>query len=174
MILPASGNKEVNQINPIQNKDNNSIDYAKKIVLANKGESGYSPIFDLDENGIITLDEFNRYCEENGVSSEDKLQLMMTMQCAKNTQAMTEEKEENNSQIYARKGDEKYVEEMDENRDSVVTHYEYMKYCQDYANSNEDTKEKTKDVKPEYKQALESYLNNDSEIEAEIKVEIQV
>ena len=172
MILPTSGNKEVNQINPIQNQDNNSSDYAKKIVLANKGEAGYSPIFDLDENGIITLDEFNRYCEENGVSNEDKLQLMMTMQNSKNMQAMTKKKEEN-SQIYARKGDEKYVEEMDENRDSVITHYEYMKYCQEYANSKEDTKEKTKDVKPEYKQALESYLNKDGEVEAEIKVETQ-
>ncbi len=173
MILPASGNKEVNQINPIQNQNNNSSDYAKKIVLANKGESGYSPIFDLDSNGIITLDEFNRYCEENGVSDEDKLKLMMTMQCAKNTQVMTGKKEEDNPQIYARKGDEKYVEEMDENRDSVVTHYEYIKYCQDYANSKEEIKEKTKDAKPEYKQALESYLNNDSEVEAEIKVETQ-
>ena len=81
MISGASGNKEANQLNPIQN--NSSQNYAKKIVLASKGESGYSPIFDVDNNGIITLDEFNKYCEENGVKEEDKLKLMMSMQSSK-------------------------------------------------------------------------------------------
>ncbi|MBR3605333.1 MAG: hypothetical protein IKL52_04825 [Candidatus Gastranaerophilales bacterium] len=167
MISGASGNKEANQLNPIQN--NSSQNYAKKIVLASKGESGYSPIFDVDNNGIITLDEFNKYCEENGVKEEDKLKLMMSMQSSKIKESFTE-KEEDDSRIYARKGDKKYVEEMDEDKNSIVTYDEYIKYCQKYANSNEkeeQQKESPKDLN--IKNALKAYTDNKIE---QVQIEI--
>ncbi|MBQ7287079.1 MAG: hypothetical protein IJW73_04885 [Candidatus Gastranaerophilales bacterium] len=147
MILHTSRNEEVNQLNCFEN--NNSQSYAKKIVLASKGETGYSPNFDVDENGIITLDEFNKYCEENNVNEKDKLKLMLSMQNSKVKDKIFKEDDKKDSRIYARKGDEKYVEEMDENKDSIVTYNEYIKYCQEYANSKDkkdDTKLKDTDL----------------------------
>ena len=139
MISSASWNKEANQANSLQDGAQN---YAKKIVLANKGETGYMSAFDLDQNGIITLDEFNKYCEENGVGEEDKLKLMLNMQSAKIKQKLAKQEEEkDDKRIYAKKGEEKYVEEMDENKDSIVTYDEYIKYCEEYANSKAEKKD---------------------------------
>lgn len=168
MISSTSGNKEANQLNAIQN--NNSQNYAKKIVLASKGESGYSPIFDVDNNGIITLDEFNKYCEENGIGEEDKLKLMMCMQTSKSREAFLKKEKEDDGRIYSRKGDEKYVEEMDEDKNSIVTYEEYIKYCQEYANSGEkeeQQKEAPKDLN--IKNALKAYA--DDKIE-QVQIEI--
>lgn len=160
MIYSASGNKEANQIAPVQNS--NSQNYAKKIVLASKGESGYSPIFDMDENGIITLDEFNKYCEENGISEDDKLKLMTSMQASKAKDAFLKEEDnkEENKRIYARRGEEKYVEQMDENKDSIVTYDEYIKYCKEYANSNESDDKEAVSTNLKMRNAIKAYTDN--------------
>lgn len=169
MISPASRNEEANQQNSLQNTQN----YAKKIVLANKGETGYMPAFDLDQNGIITLDEFNKYCEEKGVSEEDKLKLMLAMQSAKMNQELAKKdgEEKDDKRIYARKGEEKYAEEMDENQDSIITYNEYIKYCQEYANSQENKEEKT-NSNPKIKEAIKAYCdNNIREVQMEVDSE---
>lgn len=170
MILPASGNKEANQINSLQGE--NSISYAKKIVLANKGEAGYSAYFDLNDDGVVTLDEFNQYCEENGISGEDRLKLMMVMQQAKVKEDLAkDDDEENDGKIYAKRGEEKYVEEMDENKDGTITYDEYIKYCQEYANSNDEKEEKIT-ANPKMKEAIKAYCdNNIREVQMEVDSE---
>lgn len=169
MIFETSGNKEVNNSDFFKN--NNTQDYSRKIVLANKGEMGYIPGIDLDNNGIITLDEFNKYCEENELSQDDKLKLMSVMQAAKTSQALSDDKEEEDKRIYARKGDKKYVEKMDENKDSKVTYEEYMKYCAKYASENKETQKEPQDG--QLREAIRAYSQKE-ETDADIKIDSEV
>ena len=155
-------------ISNISSKDNsnplipkNSINYSdssknamKKIELIKKGEVGYIEGMDKDNDGIVTMDEFNEYCAENGVSDKAKLQLLQAIQNAKlakklqekmvqksEEEKVKEEKEDKSKVIYAKKGDDNYNEQMDYNKDDVVTYEEYLKYC------SEKEKTKTKDDK---------------------------
>lgn len=142
MISQTSGNKEVNNLN-FENKIASSNNYADKIILANKGEAAYIPGMDLDDDGIITLSEFNKYCEENSVSDSDKLKLLSIMQGTKDSEVITKSEDEKQKQkhgIYAVKGDKKYVKEMDENNDSKITNEEYLKYCQNRISQESKTK----------------------------------
>ena len=47
--------------------------------------------FDLDEDGKITLEEFNKYCEDNGISPKDKIKLMTSMEISKIKDKLIEE-----------------------------------------------------------------------------------
>lgn len=182
-----------NQTTQLNNKNNNS--YAKKVVLASKGETGYFAQMDLDEDGILTLEEFSQYCEENGVSEEDKIKLLQTMNAAKIASEMAEKMDEKRTQekeaenkkeveddknIYARKGDKKYDEKMDENKDSKVTYSEYLKYCEKRMSENPktDSSKETQNKDQKTKEALNSYSKTDTSDEPssteDISVEIEV
>ena len=182
MISKASGSKEALNFE-FDNKLNSNNDFRKKIVLANKGDMGYMQVVDMDGNGIITLDEFDEYCDKNEITDEARLKLMTVMTCAKKNDAIigeqvekAEEKEENkekeNRNIYARRGEEKYVEEMDENKDSVVTYDEYINYCEKYASSNKEEDEKGVKSK-EFSEALKAYSEYKTQ-EVEIKVDEKI
>jgi len=160
------------------------------IELVKKGEAGYMEAMDEDQDGVVTMEEFNNYCSENGVSEEDKLALLETIQSAKMTKQIQEktqaaqkeqEKEETkeseettsdddeNKIVYARKGDDKYNEVMDENKNGTVTYEEYMKYCQNKA-ENEKTGDSSNKAASKVEEA---YSSSDSEIEEEISVEAE-
>ena len=120
---------------------------ASKITLAKKGQAGYMKEMDADNDRKVTLEEFNQYCEENGLSSEDKMKLLTCMQVSqmnekisednKKTQEEEEKKEKteeksssknDNKSIYAKKGDDKYNQEMDANDNGTITYAEYIDY----------------------------------------------
>ena len=85
---------------------------------------------------------------------------MLSMQNSKVKEKIFKKDDEKDSRIYARKGDEKYVEEMDENKDSIVTYNEYIKYCQEYANSNDKKDDiKLNDTDLATKNAVMAYLD---------------
>lgn len=157
-------------------------DYAKKIVLANKGEMGYFAQMDLNRDGIITLDEFNQYCEENSIGDEEKQKLFEIMQMGKTIDALKKEINKSNEEndetqafedksIYAKKGDDKYDEKMDENKDSKITYKEYMDYCAKYANSKDEKQNSGSEPKPfKVKNAIDAYNKKQTQ-EAQIQVE---
>ncbi len=120
---------------------------ASKITLAKKGQAGYMKEMDADNDRKVTLEEFNQYCEENGLSSEDKMKLLTCMQVSqmnekisednKKTQEEEEKKEKTEEKssskndaksIYAKKGDDKYNQEMDANDNGTITYAEYIDY----------------------------------------------
>jgi hypothetical protein len=37
-------------------------------VFAKKGQDNYNEVMDFDGDGVVTYDEYMRYCEENAVS----------------------------------------------------------------------------------------------------------
>lgn len=155
-----STRKDLNNFNKIQNNTSNK-EQKSGIVVARKGDSGYIRQMDLDEDGEISLEEFNQYCEENGVSQEEKLRMLNTMQTAKtNSKLMakaTEVKKQgngdanksseiDNKSIYARKGDDNYNEEMDTNKNDIVTYQEYMEYCNKHSEKSESNTSESKET----------------------------
>lgn len=141
--------------NKLEQKNENNI--ASKIIITKKGQAGYMPQMDLDDDGQISLEEFNKYCEENGISEKEKVALLTVMNYGKRDAKVAEESEdaskeingeeeketendeENEMNVYARKGDEKYNKKMDENENGVVTYAEYMKYLRDRGEKSEES-----------------------------------
>lgn len=133
--------------NAVQNPNTNG---ASNIILVKKGSTGYMTDVDFDEDGKITLEELNKYCDENGVSEKVKIELMTTMEFSKVKDSLIDKNVESSiknptdskiqgeeSSVYAKKGDDKYNEAMDSNKDRVVTYEEYVKYCMEQAGKNE-------------------------------------
>jgi len=46
----------------------NIIEEEQEKVFATKGEDNYNEVMDYNGDGIVTYDEYMRYCEENAVS----------------------------------------------------------------------------------------------------------
>ena len=153
----------------------NSSGKLNKIEVVKKGEAGYLPAMDEDNDGVVTMEEFNNYCSENGVSEDEKLKLLSVINSAKQTKKIneemqakqkeekTQENKQENKIIYAKKGDDEYNEIMDENKDDVVTYEEYIRYCQ-----NKKQNEKQQENKVE-----QAYSNEDTEDTEEITVETE-
>lgn len=119
---------------------------------AKKGEPMYMKEMDSDEDGVVTFDEFKDYCQANGISTKEMIQMAelassyRTMQAEKKAeQSINEQKGSANVQtvemsddaVYARRGDGKYDEAMDTNSDDKVTYKEYMEYCQENSKPQE-------------------------------------
>ena len=132
--------------------------------FAKEGEPMYMKAMDSDEDGMVSLDEFKSYCEENGISPKDMVKLAeiansyRTMQGQKKAEKAVQGEDEDNSvsgMVYAKRGDAKYDELMDVNSDDKVTYQEYIEYCKEHSNPQEqksDTKiEETADGKFETK-----------------------
>ena len=133
--------------------NNNSAYYAKK------GEPMYMKEMDADEDGIVSLEEFKDYCEENGISPKEMAKMVQmassyrTMQAQKKAEKeikkqntsenQTEIKEVESEAVYAKRGDGKYDEAMDTNNDDKVSYKEYIEYCKEHSQPKEqksDTK----------------------------------
>jgi len=111
----------------------------KGAVYAEKGQPMYQKDMDKDEDGVITLQEFNDYCDENDISYaqrkqmlENRLQYQLNTEHAEASAKIREIKSESEA-VYAEKDDEQYDEAMDENSDGKITYEEYMKYCEEHA-----------------------------------------
>ena len=46
----------------------NILEETEEKVLANKGEDNYNEAMDFNGDGVVTYDEYMKYCEENAVS----------------------------------------------------------------------------------------------------------
>ena len=158
----VNNNFNIGTNNALQNKQNNNLYYAKK------GEPMYQKDMDEDEDGIVTFEEFNDYCDANGIGAKER-QLMLQMRLSyhmtqemakkskeiekikpKEEESETAQKEsaenEDEEAVYARIGDTKYENVMDSDNDGVITYDEYMKYCEE---NNETPKDKDKSAKAE-------------------------
>lgn len=146
MLQGVSSNYPSNQIsNGINSNWKNKTEYGN--YYAKKGEPMYQKDMDEDEDGVVTFEEFNDYCDANGISVKDR-QLMLQNRISWHlTQEMKEkskeikEKDKNNNQeeerVYAKSGEPKYEAEMDADSDGVITYDEYMKYCEENGVSDE-------------------------------------
>lgn len=151
----------LNNTNNSQNKSQNNTkidknDPASKIILVKKGQVGYMQAMDIDNDGQISLAEMNAYCEENGVGEKEKLALITAMQSSKLNSKLAKENiksdddEENketetaeDKNAYAKKGDDKYNEKMDYNKNGVVSYAEYLKYKSEQGENSDNNSEKT-------------------------------
>ena len=128
------------------NNNNNSGFYAKK------GEPMYMKEMDLDEDGVVSFDEFKEYCEENGISPKEMMKMVQlassyrTMQAQKKAEKEVKEnssddkntiKEVESEAVYAKRGDGKYDEAMDTNNDDKVSYKEYIEYCKEHSQPQE-------------------------------------
>ena len=182
--------------NPLEIKkpDGSNSSKTKSITIVKKGEAGYMEAMDKDKDGEVTMEEFNSYCEENGVDDKTKLALLETIQSAKMTKKLQEkmeaqrkeqeegEKDEATVQdenkdgiIYAKKGDEKYNEVMDENNNGVITYEEYIKYCQKKTGESpeESPSEATSDTASKVKEAYSKSEPKEETSEEEISIEAE-
>lgn len=123
----------------------------KGAVYAEKGQPMYQKDMDKDEDGIITLQEFNDYCDENDISYaerqqmlDNRLQYQLRTEHAKVSQEIRKIQPET-EKVYAEEGDEQYDEEMDSDSDGKVTYEEYMKYCEE----QEETPKESSNAKME-------------------------
>lgn len=168
-----STKKDLNNFNQKTNNDNP----ANKIVIAKKGDSGYIKQMDLDDDGEISLEEFNKYCEENGVSEKEKMRMFQMMQTSKTNSKLVDKaaeqnkpkenkpSESENTAVYARKGDDNYNEAMDTNRNDVVTYQEYMEYCNKRTKATEN--DKSADAKETQTYAQNEHYDEEPEITVE-------
>lgn len=152
-------NKTVENKNLQKNKGKIDTKYADKVILAKKGQGGYIKEFDLDNDGKISLEEFNKYCEENGIDGKDKVRLLTLMQTANSDEKIAKETLEDtekssdkvkNNAIYAKKGDEKYEEAMDENKNGEITYAEYYKYMQEKDKTTKSEEENLNDSQSDF------------------------
>lgn len=159
---------------------------AKGAVYAEKGQPMYQKDMDKDGDGVITLEEFNTYCDENDISYSQRKQMLenrLNYQLSTELINVSSEiskikpKEEN---IYAKEGDEKYDEEIDENNDGKITYDEYIKYCEEsekdiLGNSSNAKMEKEEEavVIKNPSKAISSYTKNrNGETESRIENEV--
>lgn len=107
------------------------------VVYAREGEPMYQKEMDADEDGVITFQEFNDYCDENDISYgqrsemlQNRLQFQLHTDRARVSEEIKQIKPESDS-VYAKEGDDEYSEEIDENCDGEITYDEYLKYCEE-------------------------------------------
>ena len=127
-----------------KNKNNNSGNY-----YAKKGEPTYQKDMDGDDDGIITIDEFRKYCKEHGISAKEMVKMMeqrLNYQMSKGNNAEKEQYDSaigNLEIIYAKDGDDKYDKNMDTNSDAKISYKEYLRYCE----QNAKTEDKNSDTR---------------------------
>ena len=129
----------------ISAKNSNISNTANKgAVYAEKGDPTYQKEMDADEDGVITMEEFIKYCKDNGISPSEQAQMLqnrLDLQLHKDRARVSAEIKEIKSEgdaIYAKEGEDNYEEEIDANKDGKITYDEYMRYCEE----NEKPKEK--------------------------------
>lgn len=97
-------------------KSKNKLDSAtspteyKGMVINREGDLAYLKEIDLDEDGSITMSEFNQFCDEHSISTEDRIALMKMVQSSqmyKEDESETEEDETNLIKTEKEKSDDK-------------------------------------------------------------------
>lgn len=128
----------IQSMNSSTSKFNNTgVGKNEGVVYARKGEPMYQKDMDADEDGVITFQEFNDYCDENDISYgerqqmlQNRLEFQLHADRAESSEQIRQIKPEGEA-IYAKEGDDKYSEEIDANSDGKITYDEYMKYCEE-------------------------------------------
>jgi hypothetical protein len=154
--------------------NNNSAYYAQK------GEPMYMKEMDADEDGIVSFDEFKDYCQANGISSKEMVRMVemansyRTMQgegVNKKSNAKSKKQEVESEAVYAKRGDGKYDEAMDTNNDDKVSYKEYIEYCKEHSQPQEqksDTKVSESEdeefkTRGKYKDAIRLYTQKEAD-----------
>lgn len=108
-----------------------------EVVYARKGEPMYQKEMDADEDGIITFQEFNDYCDENDISYgqrsemlQNRLHFQLHTDRARVSEEIRQIKSDSDA-VYAKEGDDEYSEEIDEDGDGKITYDEYLRYCEE-------------------------------------------
>ena len=102
MLSNISSNNmpEVNSISANQsNKSGN-------VVLARKNDPGYMKSMDYDNDGVITMEDFNQYCEKNSIDGNGRLRLLTIILLSKTTSEIKKEIQEKNPQDFNDKNKE--------------------------------------------------------------------
>lgn len=158
----------------MKTNNNNTAYYAKK------GEPMYVKEMDADEDGIVSFDEFKDYCQANGISSKEMVRMVemansyRTMQAQgvnKKSNAKRKEQEVESEAVYAKRGDGKYDEAMDTNNDDKVSYKEYIEYCKEHSQPQEqksDTKVSESEdgefkTRGKYKDAIRLYTQKEAD-----------
>ncbi|MCM1004614.1 MAG: hypothetical protein NC408_09795 [Candidatus Gastranaerophilales bacterium] len=128
---------DLSLIQSLSNLTSTSVGKNDSVVYARKGEPMYQKEMDADEDGVITFQEFNDYCDENDISYsqrseilQNRLQFQLHSDRAKSSEQIRQI-ESKGEAVYAEEGDDKYSEEIDANSDGKITYDEYMKYCEE-------------------------------------------
>ena len=90
--------------------NNSSAQNSKPAVYAKEGEARYNEDMDYDVDGVVTMDEYQQYCEENNISTDEQIQ---------NVQSM---------------GDSVIQRRTESNSDTEMSYDDYIRYCE--ANQN--------------------------------------
>ena len=127
--------------------NNNHAQTNKPAVYAKDGDPQYDEAMDYDGDGVVTMEEYQQYCEENNISTDEQAQTVQSM---------------GNSAI------EKQVSEARSGNE--MSYDDYIKYCEENAVSSPSTQAA---IKPEniitneagliirnVRKALTSYHNN--------------
>ena len=164
----------------MKTNNNNTAYYAKK------GEPMYVKEMDADEDGIVSFDEFKDYCQANGISSKEMVRMVemansyRTMQGEKKAEKEIKEnssdekntiKEVESEAVYAKRGDGKYDEAMDTNNDDKVSYKEYIEYCKEHSQPQEqksDTRVSESEdgefkTRGKYKDAIRLYTQKEAD-----------
>ena len=107
-ISNSNINKSPLQLNNNLAKNNSS----ENQILAKRGDAGYIKAMDLDNDGSISMDEFNQYCEDNKISGDARIKLLMVMNVANTSEIL------NDKQAEIRKQKEEKTKEDEENSKS--------------------------------------------------------
>ena len=103
--------------------NNNYAQTNKPAVYAKDGEPQYDEAMDYDGDGVVTMEEYQQYCEENNISTDEQAQTVQSM---------------GNSAI------EKQVSEARSGNE--MSYDDYIKYCEENAVSSPSTQAA---IKPE-------------------------
>ncbi len=103
--------------------NNNHAQTNKPAVYAKDGDPQYDEAMDYDGDGVVTMEEYQQYCEENNISTDEQAQTVQSM---------------GNSAI------EKQVSEARSGNE--MSYDDYIKYCEENAVSSPSTQAA---IKPE-------------------------
>lgn len=131
---------------------NNNFSKGKNSVYATKGEPMYQKEMDADEDGIITFDEFNEYCDANGIDYKMRILLLnnrMMYKFSKDNEESSKkvkdeaEKAEKSAKVEDVESEISTKTDKDLTLDEIInsdnedklTYEEYMQYCEAQAES---------------------------------------
>ena len=105
--------------------NNNHAQSNKPAVYAKDGEPRYDEAMDYDGDGVVTMEEYQQYCEENNISTDEQVQAVQSL---------------GNSVI------EKQVSNAESSGVNEMPYDDYIKYCEENAVSSPSTRAA---IKPE-------------------------
>lgn len=175
-MQPINSNLQTNFQVAQASLGNKSYNQCKGAIYAEEGEPIYKKDMDLDEDGVVTLEEFNDYCDENNISYAERKQMLqnrLEYQLQRDRAKASENIRKIKSEVdvvYAKEDEENYDEEIDTNEDGKITYQEYIEYCEENEKSK---KQEPQELSSQDKKALNTYANIDKqELKAIFKEEI--